>query len=61
MQTDETGSVSGWPGIPRVMGKRDTSARETELLILITPRLLRLAPRTNRSIYAGSEGGASRP
>ena len=60
MQTDETGSVSGWPGIPRVMGKRDTSARETELLILITPRLLRLAPRTDRSIYAGSEGG-SRP
>ena len=61
MQTDETGSVSGWPGIPRVMGKRDTSARETELLILITPRLLRLAPRTDRSIYAGSEGGSSRP
>ena len=59
MQTDETASVSGWPGIPRVAGKQDNTARQTELLILITPRLLRPAPRSARSIYTGSDGGGS--
>ena len=59
LQSDDTAAISGWPGIPRVMGKKDSTVRQTELFILITPRLLRLAPRMGRSFYAGREGGGS--
>jgi len=60
LQSDDTATVSGWPGIPRRAGRRDTTLRDTELFILITPRLLRPAPRLDRSIYAGREGGSPR-
>jgi hypothetical protein len=58
LQRDETFSLSGTPGLAhlllpgRVPSKRDRESGETELLLFITPRRLRLAPRTNRTLYA---------
>jgi Flp pilus assembly secretin CpaC len=49
------------PVVGRVTSQRDSDARQTELLILITPRRIRLAPRVNRQLYAGRDpAGASR-
>ncbi len=60
---EETRAITGLPGFARaaghVAGRRDAQQNATELLILITPRQLRLAPRTDRSIYAGR--GSSSP
>ena len=70
VQQEETRTITGWPGFGRapgvghLAGRRDTQQRDTELLIVITPRQLRLAPRTDRSIYAGRgevTPGAARP
>jgi len=52
-------AISGWPGFASTPGlgvlttSRDLQQRETELLIFITPRRIRLAPRLERSIYTG--------
>jgi general secretion pathway protein D len=62
IQQEETRTIRGWPGLARapeaghLAGRRDTQQRDTELLIFLTPRLVRLAPRKDRSIYAGREG-----
>jgi len=59
VQKDETRTITGLPGFARaagvghLAGRRELQQHETELLILLTPRQLRLAPRTDRSIYAG--------
>jgi len=57
VQPEETRTITGLPGFARtaghLAGRRDTERRDTMLLILVTPRQLRLAPRTDRSIYAG--------
>jgi hypothetical protein len=51
--------ISGWPGVASTPGlgvlttSRNLQQQETELLIFITPRRIRLAPRLERSIYAG--------
>ncbi len=65
---EETRAITGLPGFARVAGplagRRDTQQDTTELVIIITPRQLRLAPRTDRSIYAGRgeiSPGAARP
>jgi hypothetical protein len=69
--TDRT--TSGWPGTSAVpiagqtASKKQAQKRETELIIVVTPRRIRLAPRKDRSIYAGrgeaspSGGAAERP
>ncbi len=70
LQREERLGLEGWPGVSRapvagyLVGRRDTDKRETELLIVITPRRIRLAPRADRSFYAGREprgavGGAA--
>ncbi len=59
VQKEETRTITGLPGFARaaavghLAGRRELQQRETELLIFLTPRQLRLAPRANRSIYAG--------
>ena len=59
VQREETRAITGLPGLARapgvvhVAGPRNIKRHDTELLILLTPRQLRLAPRADRSIYAG--------
>ncbi len=61
LQQDVERSASGWPGAVSVPGagqaasKRQGLRRETELIIVITPRRIRLAPRKDRTIYAGGK------
>lgn len=67
VQSSELRGFAGWPGLARagvlgnIAGVRDTSESDTELLIAITPRQLRLAPRTARSFYAGRGEGPTAP
>ncbi len=53
------------PGVGYLGGVRDTQVQDTELLIVVTPRALRLPSQGGRSIYAGrgepSPGGARPP
>jgi hypothetical protein len=55
----ETRAITGLPGfaeIPGVgyaFGQRSNSLQDTELLILVTPRKLRVADHFSRTIYAG--------
>jgi Flp pilus assembly secretin CpaC len=59
---EETHSITGLPGfaeIPGVgyaFGGRKNSLQDTELLILVTPRKLRLADHLTRTIFAGRGG-----
>jgi tetratricopeptide (TPR) repeat protein/ankyrin repeat protein len=59
VQKEETRTITGLPrfaraaGVGHLAGRHELQQHETELLILLTPRQLRLAPRTDRSIYAG--------
>jgi Bacterial type II and III secretion system protein/FG-GAP-like repeat len=56
---EETRTITGLPGfaeIPAagyVFGGRNNSLQDTELLILVTPRKLRLADHLTRAIFAG--------
>ena len=69
--TEETRSIAGLPGFAEVPGLRyafsskSRSFQDTELLIVITPRRLRLADHLTRTIYAGrgdiGRGGAAGP
>jgi general secretion pathway protein D len=57
--TEETRSITGLPGFANVpiagyaFGTRKNSLQDTELLILVTPRKLRLADHLTRTIFAG--------
>lgn len=59
MQGQLTGAITGNPGIASVpvvgLFDQNQSAQQqgSELLILVTPRMVRLAPKQNRAIYAG--------
>jgi Flp pilus assembly secretin CpaC len=66
--TEETRSISGLPGFAEIplagylFGPRKSSGQDTELLILVTPRKLRLADRLSRAIFAGrGDTGSGRP
>lgn len=71
VEQTETRTITGAPGFAHLPvvgylgGVRGTQVQDTELLIVITPRALRLPPLTSRSIYAGrgepSPGGARPP
>jgi len=67
IQSSELRGFGGWPGtvgagiLGRFTGARDTSEADTELLIAITPRQLRLAQRTDRTFYAGRGEGPPAP
>ncbi|HWT87776.1 MAG TPA: FG-GAP-like repeat-containing protein [Candidatus Angelobacter sp.] len=57
-------SLASLPGLGEVPGlgyaaqNRNNTSQDTELLILITPRKLRIPPRLSKSIYAGPNPGA---
>ncbi len=59
IQTNNMGGTSGlpWtstvPGIGLLTGEDTTNVQQTELLILVTPRALRLPPHDVPAIYAG--------
>lgn len=59
LQSNQLRPVSGlpWtstvPGIGLLTGEESPSTQQTELLILVTPRALRLPPREAPAIYAG--------
>ena len=63
IQSSERRGILGWPGTATagILGRRDTSEADTELLIAITPRQLRLAPRKDHAIYAGRGEGPPVP
>ncbi len=67
LDTEETRSLSGLPGFSGLPGAGFlTSARnkqnsDTQLLILVTPRQLRLPRRSSRPIYAGRGGTGAGP
>lgn len=56
---EETRSITGLPGLAEIpvagyaFGSRSNSQQDTELLIVVTPRKLRLADRLARAIFAG--------
>jgi hypothetical protein len=64
IERQEMRSINGLPGFATITGpglltgKRSTQAQDSELLILITPRLIRLAPRVDHSVYAGHTRGS---
>ena len=57
--TEETRAITGLPGFAEIpvagyfFGRRNNSHQDTELLILVTPRKLRLADHLTRTIFAG--------
>jgi type II secretory pathway component GspD/PulD (secretin) len=57
--TEETRSIAGLPGFAEIpgagyaFGSKSRSLEDTELLIVVTPRRLRLADHLTRTIYAG--------
>lgn len=67
IQREERKGISGWPGLAsvpmvgHVAGLRTPSERETELLIVITPRRIRLADRAGSLLYVGRDPGTGRP
>lgn len=65
LESDLTNAIAGTPGIAEVpgigyaAGNQSAQEEDSELVILVTPRMVRLAPRKDRVIYAGqgSEAG----
>ncbi|HXU21081.1 MAG TPA: FG-GAP-like repeat-containing protein, partial [Verrucomicrobiae bacterium] len=63
LETQLTNAITGNPGLAEIPGvglldqNRNAQQQETELLILVTPRMVRLARRKDHTIYAGQ--GAS--
>ncbi len=59
LETQLSNAITGNPGIADIPGvglldqNQNTQQQETELLILITPRMVRLARRADHTIYAG--------
>jgi Flp pilus assembly secretin CpaC len=57
--TEETRAITGLPGFAEIpgagyaFGARNNSLQDTDLLILVTPRKLRLADHLTRTIFAG--------
>jgi len=66
LDNEETKTLTGIPGLANIpgvsplFGSRNNSATDTELLILITPRKLRLPDHVARTIYAGRGEPAGR-
>jgi len=66
--TEETKTITGLPGFAEIpgmgyaFGRRDNSLKDTELLILVTPRRMRPPARATQSILAGrGEHGRETP
>jgi type II secretory pathway component GspD/PulD (secretin) len=64
IETSEIRSITGWPGLTSLgplTGDHSNQQSETELVIAITPRQLRLTPREDRTFYAGRGVGTAAP
>ena len=67
LQSNQIGSTSGlpWtstvPGIGLLTGEDTTNIQQTELVILVTPRALRLPPHDVPAVYAGRGEPATPP
>jgi len=67
MESSEIRSLSGLPWLANagplgyLAGTRNTQQADTELLIAITPRQMRLPLRTDQTIYAGRGAGTNAP
>lgn len=64
IETSEIRSITGWPGLTLLgplTSDRTNQQSETELVIAITPRQLRLIPREDRTFYAGRGVGTAAP
>ncbi len=60
LDVEQTRAITGLPGFAEIPGaagyafsQHNNSLQDTELLILVTPRKLRLPPRSSRTIFAG--------
>jgi Flp pilus assembly secretin CpaC len=67
LDNEETRTLTGLPGFANLpgaagyfFGQRNTTAQDTEMVILITPHKLRLQDRVSRSIYVGHDTSAGR-
>jgi Flp pilus assembly secretin CpaC len=67
LDNEETRTLTGLPGFANLpgaagyfFGQRNTTAQDTEMVILITPHKLRLQDRVSRSIYVGHDASAGR-
>lgn len=62
LDNQETRTLTGLPGFANlpspfgyVFSQRGSTAQDTEMLILITPRRIRIADRVSRAVYAGRD------
>jgi len=61
---EETRAITGLPGFAEIpaaryaFAARNNSLQDTELLIVITPRRLRMPEHLTRTIFAGRDTGA---
>ncbi len=67
LDNEETRTLTGLPGFANLpgaagyfFGQRNTTARDAEMVILITPHKLRLQDRVSRSIYVGHDTSTGR-
>jgi Flp pilus assembly secretin CpaC len=67
LDNQETRMLTGLPGFANLpspagyfFGQRNTTAQDTEMVIMITPHKLRLQDRVSRSIYVGRDTSTSR-
>jgi hypothetical protein len=67
LDNEETRTLTGLPGFANLpgaagyfFGQRNTTAQDTEMVILITPHKLRLKDRVSRSIYVGHDTSSAR-
>jgi hypothetical protein len=67
LDNEETRTLTGLPGFANLpgpagyfFGQRNTTAQDTEMVILITPHKLRLQDRVSRSIYVGHDTSTGR-
>src|SRR6202790_1224366 len=67
LDNEESRTLTGLPGFANLpggvgyfFGQRNTTAKDTEMVILITPHKLRLQDRVSRSIYIGRDTSTGR-
>lgn len=64
LDNEETKTITGVPGLATLptigyaFGQRNNTAQDTEMLILVTPRRMRLRDRISRTVYAGHDTGS---
>jgi|HubBroStandDraft_6_1064221.scaffolds.fasta_scaffold10766_2 Flp pilus assembly secretin CpaC len=67
LDNEESRTLTGLPGFANLpspagyfFGQRNTTAQDTEMVIMVTPHKLRLQDRASRSIYVGRDTSTSR-